>query len=349
MRGLKQKSVALLAVAAMALGSLTGCAASVDNSEVVATVGVSKITAGVANFFVRQQQVSVESMFSMYGMEDKSWKMDIGEGKTYEESVKDGVMESLQELYILKNHMADYKVELTKDEEAAIEAAADAFLKANTKEVLEKVSGEKDIIVEVLQLMTIQKKMYDAIVADVDTEVSDKEAAQKAMQYMFYATTSTDQTTGASIPLSDTEKEAKKTEAETFLAKAKENGDLEAYAKEAGTESKKATFDAKSTSPDEAVIKAADALKKGEFSEVIETESGYYVLQVTSLLDREATDTKKESIVTERQDAKYTEVFEALKEETKISVDEKLWKKISLYGLKVTEKQVEEEKQETTE
>ena len=50
--------------------------------------------------------------------------------------------------------------------------------------------------------------MYDAIVADVDTEVSDKEAAQKAMQYMFYATTSTDQTTGASIPLSDTEKEA---------------------------------------------------------------------------------------------------------------------------------------------
>ena len=82
---------------------------------------------------------------------------------------------------------------------------------------------------------------------------------------------------------------------------------------------------------------------------MIETESGYYVLQVTSLLDREATDTKKESIVTERQDAKYTEVFEALKEETKISVDEKLWKKISLYGLKVTEKQVEEEKQETTE
>lgn len=57
------------------------------------------------------------------------------------------------------------------------------------------------------------------------------------------------------------------------------------------------TFDKDTTSPDEDLIKAADALGEGESTDVIETEKGCYVAKVTSLLDRTATDSKKSQIV----------------------------------------------------
>ena len=49
MRGLRKKLVALAAVATMVMTSLVGCAGSVKDSDVVATVGDAEITVGVAN------------------------------------------------------------------------------------------------------------------------------------------------------------------------------------------------------------------------------------------------------------------------------------------------------------
>lgn len=346
MRGLRKKLVALTAVAAMIVTSFTGCAASVENSEAVATVNKVDITAGVANFYTRYQQAQTENMYAMYGMDTKNiWDMEVSDGMTNEESTKKNIMESLQKLYLLKEHMADYKVELTDEDNEAIEKAAAAFVKANSKEVQEKVSGQKDVVTEVLELLTISEKMYDAMVADVDTTVEDKEAAQKAAQYVLFATTTQDATTGQSTPLSDEQKAAKKTEAKNFLDKAKENGKIEAYAKEVSLEAKKVTFDKDSTALDAKVIKAADALELNAFSDVIETDAGYYVLQLTSELDREATDAKKDEIVQERKDKKYNDIVDGWKKEAKIEVFDKVWKKISLDKLGVT---IKEEKKEDT-
>lgn len=348
MRGLRKKAVALAAAAALVMTSLVGCAGSVDNSEVVATVGESEITAGVANFYIRFQQASMEGYYMSYLGEDM-WTQEVSDGVTYEESIKDSAMESLQQFYILRDHMEEYNVCLTDEEKASIEEAVKAFDEANADNAKKKVSGDKAIVQEVLELMTISEKMYDAMIADVDTEVSDEEAAQKAMQYVLFATSTTEED-GSTTEMSEEEIATAKANAEDCLAKAKENGSLEAYAKEAELEAKKQTFDAESTSLAEEVIKAADALGEGEFAEVIETDSGYYVVQLTSLLDREATDTKKESIVKERQNDKYQEIFDAWKEATEITVHEKVWKKISLQGLGVTAKTVEEadESEDTT-
>ncbi|MEE1314825.1 MAG: peptidyl-prolyl cis-trans isomerase [Faecalimonas sp.] len=341
MRGLTKKVVALTAVAAMALASLTGCAGSVENSEVVATVGDSKITAGVANFYIRNQQASIEGYYGSY-LGDNMWKTEVEDGMTYEESVKDGAMKTLQDFYILRDHMKEFDVTITDDEKAAIEKAADAFIKANKKDVLAKISGEKEIVMEVLELMTISDKMYDAVVKDVNTEVSDDEAEQKAMQYVLYETSTTN-SDGTTAEMSKDQVKAQKKAAEDFLAKAKENGSIEAYGKEASKEAQKATFDKDSTTLPEDVIKAADKLKEGEFAKVIETDAGYYVLQLTSMLDREATDAKKKDIVTERQNEEYQKVLEGWEDATEIEVDEKVWKKISLHKVKVTEKAKEQE------
>ena len=144
-----------------------------------------------------------------------------------------------------------------------------------------------------LTLVTIQEKMQKAMVADVDTEVSDEEAAQKSMQYVNLSLTKTKED-GSTEQMTEEEKSrGKAKKAEAFQKAVKEGADFARTAKEKELEVKTMTFDEETTTPDEGLMTKANKLGEGEVSEVIETDSGYYVLKVTSLLDREATDAEK--------------------------------------------------------
>ena len=114
-------------------------------------------------------------------------------------------------------------------------------------------------------------------------------------------------------------------------------------AQDQGAESQEATFDAETQVPDADLIKAADTLKKNEVTDVIETDDGCYVARVTSLLDKDATESKKKEIVTERENALFAEVTEKWMDEAKTSVNKKAWKKIDFNDLGITMKQVEKE------
>lgn len=92
---------------------------------------------------------------------------------------------------------------------------------------------------------------------------------------------------------------------------------------------KKPAFDAKSTSPDAALIEAANALAaEGDVTGAIESDAGVYVAKLTSLLDREATDQKKASIIEERKQEQYDSLLKKWRKETDIKVDKKVWKKV---------------------
>lgn len=340
MRNLKKKVVVFATAASLAVVSMTGCA-SFENADTVATVGGDKIPAGVANFYARYQQGMIETnLGSMLG--DNMWTQEVSEGKTYEDNVKDSVMDALQQMYILEDHMAEYEVVLTDEEKSAIQEAAKKFDEGNELEAKELVSGETEYVERVLTLLTIQKKMTDAVTKDVSTEVSDEEAAQKGMQYVSFPYTTTDEE-GNSKTLTDEEKAALKETAAAFLEGAKAAEDFAAYATEQGKEAQTATFDSESTSPAAELIAAADSLGVGGFTDVIETENGLYVAKVTSLLDRDATDAKKETIVNSRKSEKFNEVYDGWKKDTKIKVNKDVWAKVDFQDVGVTVKQNEEE------
>ncbi len=340
MRNLKKKVVVFATAASLAVVSMTGCA-SFENADTVATVGGDKIPAGVANFYARYQQGMIETnLGSMLG--DNMWTQEISAGKTYEDNVKDSVMDALQQMYILEDHMAEYEVVLTDEEKSAIQEAAKKFDEGNELEAKELVSGETEYVERVLTLLTIQKKMTDAVTKDVSTEVSDEEAAQKSMQYVSFPYTTTDEE-GNSKTLTDEEKAALKETAAAFLEGAKAAEDFAAYATEQGKEAQTATFDSESTSPAAELIAATDSLGVGGFTDVIETENGLYVAKVTSLLDRDATDAKKETIVNSRKSEKFNEVYDGWKKDTKIKVNKDVWAKVDFQDVGVTVKQNEEE------
>lgn len=332
---MKKRVVAcILAVACIA--SLSGCGSKFNAQDTVAEVGKEKITADVANFYARYQQAQFETTYGSY-LGDDFWGNDVSDGKTYEESYKDSIIESLETLYLLDEHKDDYDVSLSDDETKSIEDAAKEFSDANDSDTKDVVSGDEETVKKVLELLTIQQKMETAMTADVDTNVSDEDAAQKKMQYVLFSTKTTD-SDGNSTDMSDDEKEEVKKKAEDFQKDAASAEDFSVFATAVGAQATDLTFDSDTTSPNEDLIKAADALEKeGEVTDVIEADEGYYVAKLVSLLDRDATDTKKESIVSQRKSDQYQSLCDEWKKDTDIKVHKKVWKTINFadQGVKV--------------
>ncbi len=346
MRNMKYRAAAALLAVSVAAAGLTGCGvgSKLDKNAVVATVGEEKINLGVANFYARYQQVQVESSYAqMLGMAGEDlWAQELTEGETYEDTIKDGVLKGLEQMYILKSHMADYSVEITEEEQAKIDKAAFEFVDKNNLEAKEMTTADEKVVGEMLTLLTIQKKMTDAMTADVSTEVSDEEAAQKKMQYVSFSYSKTAED-GSSATMTEEEKAAVKASAQAFADGAGAAEDFAAYATEQGYEATDKTFDAEDTSPSTEMIAAVNALSEGQTSGVIESENGCYVAKLVSALDREATDAEKQSIINQRKNDRFTEIYEGWQKAAKVEVDEKVWEKVDFVSQGVTMKEAEEE------
>lgn len=333
-----KKAAVLTAAGIFAAMSVTGCSSSIDTEAVVATVGDEDITLGVANFYARMMQGQYETYYAgmMGTTAEEMWAQDAGDGKTYEESMKDSILENLENLYVISQHAADYEVALSEDEQKAIEDAAAKFSEDNTEDAKEIVSGYQKHIEKFLELSTIQSKMDSKMREGVDEEVSDEEAAQKSMDYVYFSYTSTDDS-GNSTELTDEEKETLKTSAQSLADRVKGGEDMAAVAEELGVEVQTETFDSESAAPSEELVAAADALAaEGDVTDVVETDSGLYVAKLTSLLDREATDQEKTNIIEQRKQEQYNSLLEEWRDAADIEVNEKVWKKVDFDETGVT-------------
>ena len=329
---MKKRLFALALAGVLAAATLTGCG-SLKGDETVATVDDTKIDADLANFFARYTQATYETYYSAYMGEDM-WNSDASDGETYEESVKSSVLKSLEDMILLEKHMKDYDVSITDEDKAMIKETTQQFLDDNSLDDKNLVSGNEKTVNRALTLMAVQQKMRTAIQAGTDTEVSDEEAAQKSMDYVFISYQTKDDS-GNSKDVSDDEKAQLKSQAEAIASGLKEGGDLNALAEEQGATVQTLTFDKDTTSPEEDLIKAADALGEGESTDVIETEKGCYVAKVTSLLDRTATDSKKSQIVQERRTKLYDDTLKKWRKKADIKVHKDVWKKVSFQKVSV--------------
>ena len=395
---------------AMTAGLLTGCSSSTDKT--VAKMGDTEITLGEAEFMLRYNQAKTQGYLgAMFGGETNVFLQDLtGSGQAYGETVKESVMNDLKEMTILEQHMSDYNVELTEDEKSAIEEAAKEFMAANDKDVLKEMAATEETVTRILTLYTIQSKMETAIEADVDTEVSDDEAAQKSIQYVYFTIPETESETedatdadseGAGEATTETEsEEATETESETATETASETESEEISEAATETESEEVTEAASENETEaeteeseekketretaqsvidavlggetlEDAVKAvdenksvtdysygadedvlnenlknvADTLSDGEIAaEPVEGENGFYVVQMVSTFDREATDQKKEEIVKDRKKELYDSVLADWEPES-FDIDEKVWGTVTfedLLTVKTTEAASEE-------
>lgn len=341
-RWMKRAVAAGLSV--MMLAGLAGCGsktAEVDTDKVFASVDSNKdiqVKMGTANFMARYSQAMYETYYMSY-LGEEMWSQNASEDVTYEQSVKDNVASSLKEMLILKANMDKYKVSLSEEDEKAVSEAAKQFMEDNKdEEKTELVTATEDVVKELLELYTIRSKMYSAMTADVDTNVTDEEALQKAMGYIHFEDDKEDEGTKTA-----------KQKAEEFYNGLKEGKDFKEYAEECSYDPVETSFDESTTSPNEDVIKAVWALKKGGYTEIIEggEGEGCYIAYLTSEFDKEATEAQKENILDDRREEAYQKEMEDLKASTSVTVDEKLLDDIDFNEQGVTMHQDESDAEES--
>lgn len=333
----KRAAVAALA-GVMAMGMLTGCGEKkLDGAKTVATVDGTEIPMGVLSIMVRQSQAQTEAMYASFmgGSDFAIWDTEAEEGKTFGQQAVEQSLEELETMYIMKEKAADYGVEITEEDQKAIAEAAAEFIKANSEETIEKLAVTEEQVKTYLELRTYEARMHDPIVADVDTEVSEEESQQSSFSYVSIST----------ADLEEKEIKKKKEEAQEILDNMKKDpeADFDEVVKAVNEEytALDGTFDTTapkdednaSSSYPAKVLEVLRSLKDGEMGpDVIETDTGYYVVRLDKINDEEATADKKDSIIEERKNELYTDTSEAWREEAKITVDDKVLK-----GLTVTD------------
>lgn len=348
MKKMNGKIACGILASAILAGSFSGCG-KLDGTQTVATVDGEKVTLGLANYIVRDQQAQMESYYQMmaqsYGMDMSTmqiWDEKTEDGKTIGESTKDDAMETIHTLYAMKSHADEYDVTISEEEKSKIDEAAKSFMEANSAETLEKLAVSEGDIVTYLELLTYRQKLHDPMVADVDQEVSEKEANQSTVSVVKFSTAGTEKDDeGNTIELTEEEKKVKKEQAQQLLdkLKASENvaeADMDAMAQEidenlyAYTPSF-TTAGSENDTLEQSVINAVANLEDGQLvQEVVEGVDAYYVVRLDKKLDEEATANKKESIISEREQEQYDKLVEDWTKDSKLEVEKNVWKKVEV-------------------
>ena len=345
MKTMTKKTAVVALAGVMAAGMLTGCGEkALDGTKTVATVDGTEIPLGMLSLSVREGQAQAEAMYKSFmgGSDYSIWGTEAEEGKTYGEQAVEQALEDIELMCILKEKAADYDVEITEDDEKAIADAAAAFMSANTEDTLKTLAVTEDQVKTYLELETYKSRMHDPIIADVDKNVSDEEAQQSSFNYVSISTSD----------LSDDEIKQKKEDAQKILdgLNADPDGDFSEIAKsvddsytvlsgsfdtnedasEEESDDEDETTASSSNYPDE-VMKVLRTLKDGEVGpDVIEADSAYYVVKLDKVNDEDATATKKESIISTRENELYTETTDKWMDEADIKVEKKVLKTLKV-------------------
>ncbi len=329
---MKKRLLALLFSGVLAISMLAGCSTTMDKTAIVATGAGTEIPLGVANFAARLTQAQYDDFYVAYFGEEV-WGTDMyGNGTTMEDDIKANVMSGLYAMYALKNNMADYGVEITEEDITNISAAAEAFISANSTEAIEALGADREIVETYLTLLTIESRMHDEIIKGADTNVSDEEAKTSSYSQVYISKTSYTNEEGNSVEYSEEELTELAQKVKEFGEAAKESG-LEAAAEAYDYDVTNGTYYADSSIVEEIATALSAMNKDGEVSEVIETDSAYYVVQMNAVMDKAATESNRQTIISERQSEYYTSVVDGYVEAMEWSYDQKLWEQVSFDNL----------------
>ena len=328
----------------MAIGMLSGCGSkSIDGEKTVATVDGTDIPMGVVSLYARESQAQTVAMYkSFMGSAGNIWSQVVDEdaGTTYGEQAVGQFLEQVELMYIMKEKAADYGVEVTSDDETAIADAAAQFMQDNDEDTLKELAVSEDQVKTLLELETYRQRIYDPIRNEAEVNITDEEAQQSSFSYVSISISGDD--------LTDDDIATRKEQAQEILDKMKEDptadmseiakGVDDSYSAVQGNfttkESKDEDKDSGSEAYPDEVLKVLRGLKNGEVADnIIETDTGYYVVRLDKINDEDATASKRESLQNSKESTYFTDTTAKWLD----GADVKVVKKV-LKTLKITDK-----------
>lgn len=325
------KKIFTLILCLMMTLSLVGCS---SDKKAVAIVNGQDITLGN---YEKLLALNKSSMEAYYGSE--IWSTEIEEGKTYEETLRDMVLETMIGSEVVYQQAEKDKVAPTEEQ---IQEQIDSFnesIKDDTdyQAELKKMGIDEEFLKFQFARDLANSNLQEKFEEDTKISENDMKKYYEDNKDDFY----TDTVTASHIliktqddegnELSDTKKKEAKKKAEEVLAKVKAGEDFAELAKEYSEDSSASSGGDLGTFGRGQMVTefedAAFAMNAGEISDIVETEYGYHIIKVTDRVDKqESYEDVKDQIKSTLVSEKYSEYIEKLREDSKIEEKEDIVK-----------------------
>lgn len=295
--------------------------------KTVLTVNDITVSYEEAVLYLQSRKEEIEEL---YGKDVWSLVVD-EEGTTYEQLLKDSVYEEIEYLMLVCSKAEELGITLSEDELLDVDEYTSDFISNFSSEALEYYNVNKGVVNKIYKDNMLANKIYESLTLNVDTEVSDELARQAVFQYILVGKYGYD-TNGNRVEYTEEQKNEAKARAEKLREEALDANNFYDFAAANSDDEDEVEIIVGKGDMMEELEKVAFSLEEGEISEVIDTEDGYFILHCVSLLDREATDSKKEDIIIERQEEAFDKEYSKWEKEKVVKLNEDIWKSIDITG-----------------
>lgn len=246
------------------------------------------------------------------------------EGTTYAMLRKEQVLEEVINMHIACLHAAELNVDIYEEENRDIADYTSEFIANVGNESLLRYNLTEALIKQVYHNNTLALKVYESITLSVDTDISDDEARQMKIQYIF-KNKYVEEADGNRTELDEEALTALRAKMQELRDTGMSKDNFESFA-ELNTDAKDGvTKNIGAGDFPVEIERIVLGLKDGEFSPVLETEDGFYVVKCVLAFDEDATAARKEEMIVERQDAMFATTFQRWKEQAEIIINEEKW------------------------
>ena len=335
--------------AVLAVGMMTGCGNSGGKGEVTQngnktlfTYDGEEVSLKEAWIYAKMTAAQYEASYSSY-FGDNFWTMDMGtddagNAMTFEDYTKEQVIARIKQIIVLNNHAEEAGASLSDDEKEQCAEYAAAFAEdASGAEILAECGASEDDMTEIYEENALAAKVQEYMVKDTDTNVSDDEARETTISRIVFATTTTDDE-GQTVDMSEEEKANVLATAQAALAKVQAGTDIADVAEEQEYTNTTETFAAGESEEGEEFEKLLATMKDGDITqEVQECDNGYVIARLDAYTDADATESNRQTIIAEREQTKFTEVYDGWTADLEAEwnydedVDQELWAELVLH------------------
>lgn len=292
-------------------GPLTGDA-------VVMAVGKKAVTCKEAMFYLYQLKLMYQTALG-----EKLWSFEVEEGKTFEQYAKEEVVRQLTETKIISQEAEKQEIELSQDEKDEAWLCADEFCGAVPEEDKAVFGITPELVRSIYEENILADKMYNIATGSVNTNIPDEDARQIIIQYIKVLTNGTDKN-GIKIAMTENQKSEAKKRAKKLLKEGKKEESFYSFAENNSDDSTVELTFGRDDMPAEFGEQAFE-LKEGEFSNVIEGETAYYILYCVSDYDEDATRRRKEEIIDKEQEEVFCNAYTQWSKGYEVVVSTPLW------------------------
>ena len=269
-------------------------------------------------------QAAKQEYESAYGGD--IWKYMLNEdGTTLGEWVKNQTLEQILYVKIVCAQAKRLGIELDSEEKNRVAERTEEYMGRAEYETLALYGIARKDVERVYSDTMLAQKIYDSVTLNVDTDISNDEAAQKHLQSLMLKNYHEDEL-GNRSALTVQELIAALDRFDKLYKDAQETTDFYSLAY-ANTEDKQYLDVMVGEGDLPAEFAAAYGLAEGEAMQ-IRTDSGYYIFYCVSEYDEDATVAKKEELIALRQEEEFKKLYEDWRGETKIEMNEVIWKAI---------------------